>query len=132
MHSLRRRVARNPSSPQVVLDRIHHEGAGGTGMRGVAGSRLFLSDSREARETLTSYSLAIPMLRVPCSVASAQGGSQLNRYTQEGCRNGGDTRACARVLALEERFEFSLQISGSPVAFCGLERIHRRPIIISE
>ena len=53
-----------------------------------------------------------------------------DRYSQEGCRDGGGILAF--VLALEQFFEFSLKLSRTAVFFRGFKRVHGRPIIFPE
>jgi hypothetical protein len=55
-----------------------------------------------------------------------------NSNAQERRRNGGGVVVRAFVLAVEQTFQFRLQITGSTVLFSSLERIHGWPIIFSE
>src|SRR5262245_27146632 len=58
--------------------------------------------------------------------------SNHNRYAQVGRRDGGGAPVEAPVLALEQRFQFLLQVGRTAALFRRVERIHRRPVIPPE
>ncbi len=58
--------------------------------------------------------------------------SNRNRNAQERCGNRSAILACAFVLAVEQRFQFVLQIRCAPVFVGGVKGIHGRTVIISE
>ena len=58
--------------------------------------------------------------------------SKCDCNAQEGCWNGGSILALASVLAVEQIFQFLLQVSRSIILFCSFERIHGRSVVFSE
>src|SRR2546423_12155339 len=59
-------------------------------------------------------------------------GSAHTRHAQEGCGNRGGILAGALVLRVEQSFQLPLEVRGSTVLLGGFERVHRRPVVLSE
>src|SRR5258708_6258914 len=85
---------------------------------------------------LTAAGMVSSVLRAPSTGSRPSQieccGSARNRDAQEGRGNGGGILAGALVLPFEQSFQLPLEIRGPIVLLGGVERVHRRPVVVSE
>src|SRR5437762_12914487 len=101
----------------------------------LAASRIALSHfCYRSRKTLTPQGpRKLPKLDVAGSTPVARSShSGPDRHAQELRGNGRGPRRGAVVLALEERQQLLLQVGRTPILLRGLERVHRRAVIVAE
>src|SRR6266480_3724914 len=80
-------------------------------------------DRRLTRELADHSVITVPRRRWA-------GLSKRDRYAQKGCRNR--SGILTFVLAVEQVFQFFLQLSCPAILFCCFERIHGRPVIFAK